>query len=251
MFLERLKELREENGYSQKYVAESIKVAQSTYTLYEGGKREPGFETLCELSKIFNVSTDYLLGLDDVKNKESLNSLNEKYKEFCNVITSFKEAEEFVEQLTNILLWLKQIKDDGGTVSDPFFKVANNINLCVRLIGILEAKIEKEGVLPAHIDFAQTAEYLRKSTLLFVNSLWAFFFHEARLISFIDANPVEGIIIDAITSMGVNNCDIEKASEDIQNTPFFRQLIAERGGKDAEEENDAQCPGSGDNTPEG
>lgn len=252
MFLERLKELREEKGYSQKYVAESIKVAQSTYTLYEGGKREPGFETLCELSRFFNVSTDYLLGLDDIRNKESLNSLNSEYRDFSNVIVSFKEAEEFIKQLTNTLLGLRElVEDEGRDVSDPFFHIINNISLSVRLLGILKAEIEKKDILSAHFDFFHNMEYLRKSTIFFVKSLWGYFFHEAKLISSVEANTVELMIIDTITSMGVNNFDLDKSIEDLKNTPLFHKMFLKGSNDSAEEKNNAQCPRCGYDTPKG
>lgn len=66
-FGERLTELRNERKLSQKYVSDSIEVAQPTYALYEADKREPGFETLKKIALFFDVTTDYLLGLDDVR----------------------------------------------------------------------------------------------------------------------------------------------------------------------------------------
>lgn len=53
---------------SQKDVADKIGIGVSTYGFYETGEREPTLDTLIQLSeKVFNVSTDYLLGLTDVE----------------------------------------------------------------------------------------------------------------------------------------------------------------------------------------
>lgn len=66
-FGERLIELRKEKGFTQKHVANIISVAQPTYALYEADKREPTFETLIKIAHFFEVTTDYLLGLDDAR----------------------------------------------------------------------------------------------------------------------------------------------------------------------------------------
>ena len=65
MTLPRLRELREENGYSQQKIAELLKIKQNTYSQYENGVREIPLEYLIALSKIYSVSTDYILGLRD------------------------------------------------------------------------------------------------------------------------------------------------------------------------------------------
>jgi len=65
MKIPRLKELREEYGYSQKKIAELLLIKQNTYSQYENGLRNLPIEYLIELSKIYSVSTDYILGLRD------------------------------------------------------------------------------------------------------------------------------------------------------------------------------------------
>lgn len=65
VFGERLRELRIEKNILQKKLAEDFKVAQSSIADWERGVTETDFETLVKLAKYFNVSTDYLLGLED------------------------------------------------------------------------------------------------------------------------------------------------------------------------------------------
>ena len=62
MFRIRLKELREQAGYSQYSFADKFGVAQSTVGSWEAGKREPNFDTMQRLADFFGVSVDYLLG---------------------------------------------------------------------------------------------------------------------------------------------------------------------------------------------
>lgn len=65
MIIPRLKELREENGYSQKKIAELLNIKQNTYSQYENGIREIPIGCLKKLSEMYAVSTDYILGLRD------------------------------------------------------------------------------------------------------------------------------------------------------------------------------------------
>lgn len=65
-FNERLRELRTQKGYSQQELADKIHVTKQTISQYERGVRKPDYESLMWLCDIFNVSTDYILGKDDV-----------------------------------------------------------------------------------------------------------------------------------------------------------------------------------------
>ncbi len=61
----RLKELREENKYTQQYVAEILNIRQNTYSQYENEKREIPIRALIVLAKLYDVSVDYILERTD------------------------------------------------------------------------------------------------------------------------------------------------------------------------------------------
>ena len=63
----RLKEIRDERGYTQNQIAKYLHVKQCTYSLYENEKRQIPLDMLIALSAIYEVSTDYLLELTDVE----------------------------------------------------------------------------------------------------------------------------------------------------------------------------------------
>lgn len=63
-FGSRLKELRTERNFTQKQLADRIGLAISAISSYESGNRYPSYEVLLQLSRIFHVSTDYLLGVE-------------------------------------------------------------------------------------------------------------------------------------------------------------------------------------------
>jgi len=58
----RIKEARENAGYSQKELAEIIGVAPNTFHGYESGKHDPKSDLLIKIANACNVSTDFLLG---------------------------------------------------------------------------------------------------------------------------------------------------------------------------------------------
>jgi len=60
----RLKELRKENQLTQEDVANVLGVSKSTICCYEKGHRKFSQENLMDLVMLYNVSADYLLGLD-------------------------------------------------------------------------------------------------------------------------------------------------------------------------------------------
>ena len=64
-FSKRLIELRTEKGISQKQLAEILEISSSNISYWEQNKGEPIACNIVKLAKFFNVSTDYLLGLED------------------------------------------------------------------------------------------------------------------------------------------------------------------------------------------
>lgn len=57
-----LKELREENKYTQKEIAAYLNITQQAYANYESGKRLIDIERLTELADLYKVSLDYITG---------------------------------------------------------------------------------------------------------------------------------------------------------------------------------------------
>lgn len=80
MFAEKLKEARKNKKLSQEKVAEILNIARSNISKYENGNLEPTMQTLKEFCKLYEVSADYLLELNDdekrIKNKISIHQEN-------------------------------------------------------------------------------------------------------------------------------------------------------------------------------
>ena len=64
-FSEKLKEVRIDNGLNQKQVAEKLEISVTCYAGYEQGYRQPDLKMLTKICILFDVSADYLLGLEN------------------------------------------------------------------------------------------------------------------------------------------------------------------------------------------
>lgn len=62
----RIKESRKIAGLTQKEVASILMMTQQQYSRFETGIFELDYSQLIQISKLFNVSVDYLLGLKDI-----------------------------------------------------------------------------------------------------------------------------------------------------------------------------------------
>ena len=65
IFCERLKELRIDKGVGQIELAKAINVSKGIISLWENGLREPKLSNLIALAHFFEVSIDYLVGLEN------------------------------------------------------------------------------------------------------------------------------------------------------------------------------------------
>ncbi len=70
-FSSRLKTLRIKKKLSQKALGKMLGLSDKTISAYENGRNAPDFQTLIKISKIFDVSVDYLLGATDIEKSKT------------------------------------------------------------------------------------------------------------------------------------------------------------------------------------
>ncbi len=63
---ERLKDLRKENGLTQKQIAKILNKSETGYASWEQGLAEPSINDLIILSNFYNVSIDELVGKEEL-----------------------------------------------------------------------------------------------------------------------------------------------------------------------------------------
>lgn len=60
-----MRDLREDHDFTQRFVANLLSFSHTNYAKIERGEVALTADVLVQLSKLYNVSTDYLLGLTD------------------------------------------------------------------------------------------------------------------------------------------------------------------------------------------
>lgn len=61
----RIRDMREDADMTQKQVADYLHCSQQVYSNYELGQRGIPVEVLIQLARLYQTTTDYLLGLTD------------------------------------------------------------------------------------------------------------------------------------------------------------------------------------------
>lgn len=68
-YWEILRELREDRHLKQNEIAGILETTQQVYSRYEKGINELPIHHLVTLAQYYGVSTDYILGLDDIEKR--------------------------------------------------------------------------------------------------------------------------------------------------------------------------------------
>lgn len=95
---ERIKWLRTSRGMEQETLAKEIDVTRKTINVYEGEKNKKGIPTdiIEKIAKVFDVSTEYLLGLTELK------STNDDYKIIHKITGLTDDAIRVLEEFNTI-----------------------------------------------------------------------------------------------------------------------------------------------------
>ena len=94
MIGERIKEVREKNQMTQSALAKRYGISRSAVNAWEMGISVPSAQYLVELSLLFGVSTDYLLGLDHSETID-IGFLEEDEKQIiCALLNCFRRQRQ-------------------------------------------------------------------------------------------------------------------------------------------------------------
>lgn len=61
----RIRDVREDRDYTQKYVSSYLMCDQSLYSKYERGERPIPLDIMIKLARLYDVSIDYLVGITE------------------------------------------------------------------------------------------------------------------------------------------------------------------------------------------
>lgn len=106
MIGERIRTTREKNGLTQSALSKKLGISRSAVNAWELGVSVPSAQYLVELSKLFKVSTDFLLGLDN-KEVVDISGLSESEKKMIySMLEYFNSYGKAVREIN------RQIEDE-------------------------------------------------------------------------------------------------------------------------------------------
>lgn len=110
-FSTNLKELRENEGLTQREIAKLLNISQVTYCNWENDKTEPDLNNLIRLCRFFMVSTDYLLGIESEDGRIII-----------------QEPELPIDE-NKLLLNYRALTDELKALTQEYVKTLNNISV--------------------------------------------------------------------------------------------------------------------------
>ena len=85
----KLKALRQGRGLTQKQLADYLELVPASISSYETSGNYPSADIIVKICKFFEVSSDYLLGLSDIKEFKNTGVTDEQYQTIASLIAQF------------------------------------------------------------------------------------------------------------------------------------------------------------------
>ena len=107
----RIKQLREKRGLIQEILAAELGITQQMLSKYERDITLIKVDILKEIATYFNVTTDYLLGVSDVKRDlQRQMKMNETLDEYYDLIEIYKDLDSYdKEMIWSIMQTVKKV----------------------------------------------------------------------------------------------------------------------------------------------
>lgn len=109
----RIKDLRKKRGLMQQRLASELGITQQMLSKYERDVTLIKVDVLKKIAKYFNVTTDYLLGVSDVKRDlQRQMIMNEILDEYYDLVEVYKELDPYdQEMIWSIIQVVKRTSD--------------------------------------------------------------------------------------------------------------------------------------------
>ena len=90
-FPQRIKDLREKNNFTQTSLAKRLGISRNAVNSWEMGLSFPSVANIIELTRIFKVSSDYLLAISNEQTISLSNLSEEQKKIICDLVSVFEK----------------------------------------------------------------------------------------------------------------------------------------------------------------
>lgn len=96
----RIKQLREDRGLIQAMLASELGITQQMLSKYERDITLIKVDVLIKIAKYFNVTTDYLLGISDVKrNLQGQMKMSEKLDKYYDLVEVYAGLDKYDQEM--------------------------------------------------------------------------------------------------------------------------------------------------------
>ena len=85
-----LKTLRRQNDMTQSQLSQKLGLTKSVISAYENGLRMPSYDVLIAIARLFKVTTDYLLGIENKQEIDLSGLSKEEIDALLNLINAMK-----------------------------------------------------------------------------------------------------------------------------------------------------------------
>ncbi|WP_312071926.1 helix-turn-helix transcriptional regulator [Anaerotignum propionicum] len=120
-FHERLRQLRKEKKITQAALAKELTYGATAISNYESGHNQPSISDLKKIASIFNVSLDFLLGVNEIRRPYEPDKKTDEYEILNEYFGKLDDRGK--KELLLYIQWLLSRQDNGG--GDPY--ASNNI----------------------------------------------------------------------------------------------------------------------------
>lgn len=100
---ERIKSLRLERGFTQKALAQRLKVSDVTVGCWEKGVKSPSMQSIVDMANLFSVSTDYILCHEALDTEGSHIIDKDEY----NLLSEYRELDEYSKRVVRAVCALE------------------------------------------------------------------------------------------------------------------------------------------------
>lgn len=124
MLNEQMRLIRKKNKYTQQQISDLLGIERSTYASYETGRNRPDIRVLSAFVKIFDVTVDYLVGIDPQKELEFFDRIaNIKRRQGETILSDLNKDER------ELLAMYRICSDDSKEKIKTFLKDIKNEDL--------------------------------------------------------------------------------------------------------------------------
>ena len=103
---DRIKDIRKDRDITQEYIANYLNIKSKTYSKYETNVNIPSLEIIYNISKLFELNIDYVIGLTDKRIKTNYSNYNKEL--IANNLRALRDSKKLSRQQLAMKLGITQ-----------------------------------------------------------------------------------------------------------------------------------------------